>query len=474
MRSSNVSRDDSFSRHLRVRVYRTAPTRSFAEHDDRCEDCYSATGVADGRALRVRPSRSRAVGRKADRANVDEPAEGRQRVSITGNLSTMPFADLVQWVASSHKTGTLVVDGAKYTKKIYFRRGYLIAVASDNPREMLGYYLVGWGYLLEEDLRYIVEMQDYFQVMLGELMVKLGRLSREELDFVLRLKSEETIYDLILWDEGNFRFLDNELPQRDFQEVQLHIQHFLFEGFRQRDERQRMAEIVPDALHVPALVNQPDESRLNPIEQSILTAVDGERSFEQLALLCRVPEFDVLSFAYQAVQDGYMAIYPPQEGTVEATPGTSLAPWQETVFEVEDRLVRGRLLDALHLVATMRDKYRDFTEAMEVAGSLEEKIESVVDGSPLSATVILEPAARLDELVNLKCAPSEGFVLSRINGFYAVEEVLAQLPGSPLHNRVILHNLLRRGLIKVRESTAVSRFHSKEDPFDTSVLDDLD
>ncbi len=396
-------------------------------------------------------------------------------MSITGNLSTMPFADLVQWVASAHKTGTLVIDGATYTKKIYFRRGYLIAVASDNPREMLGYYLVGWGYLLEEDLRYIVEMQDHFQVMLGELMVLLGRLTREELDFVLRLKSEETIYDLILWDEGNFRFLDNELPQREFQEVQLHIQHFLFEGFRQRDERQRMSDIVPDALHIPAIVAEPDASQLNPVERSILAKIDGKRSIEELSLACRVPEFDVLAFVYQAVREGYMAIYPPdEERSGLATPGKSLPPWQESLLEIEDRVSRGRLLDALHLLTSLGDKYGEFPEAIDAARSLEERIAEVLDGSPLGATVILEPAARLDELVNLNCAPAEGFVLSRINGFYAVEEVLAQLPGPTLHNRVILHNLLRRGLIKVRESTAVSRFHSRDEPFDSSVLDDLE
>ena len=47
---------------------------------------------------------------------------------------------------------------------------------------MLGYYLVGWGYCSEEDLRYMVEMQDHFGVMLGELVVKMNHMSKDELD----------------------------------------------------------------------------------------------------------------------------------------------------------------------------------------------------------------------------------------------------------------------------------------------------
>ena len=73
---------------------------------------------------------------------------------------------MMQWLASAEKTGALIVDGPNYTKKLYFRQGNVLAAASDNPREMLGYYLVGWGYCSEDDLRHMVEMQDHYGVML--------------------------------------------------------------------------------------------------------------------------------------------------------------------------------------------------------------------------------------------------------------------------------------------------------------------
>ena len=66
-------------------------------------------------------------------------------MSISGNLHTMPFADLLQWVAQSRKTGTLVIEGEPHNKKIYFKEGTIAGVASENPKEYLGFYMVGWG-----------------------------------------------------------------------------------------------------------------------------------------------------------------------------------------------------------------------------------------------------------------------------------------------------------------------------------------
>jgi hypothetical protein len=49
-------------------------------------------------------------------------------------------------------------------------------------------------------------------------------------------------------------------------------------------------------------------------------------------------------------------------------------------------------------------------------------------------------------------------VLSRINGIYTLPQILTMLPGPKLYNQLIIHNLLQRGIIKLRESQAVVRF----------------
>jgi len=384
---------------------------------------------------------------------------GTPKVSIAGNLRTMSFADLMQWLSSSSKTGMLVVDGPAYTKKIYFNHGHVVAVSSDNPREMLGYYLVGWGYCSEEDLRYLIEMQDHFRAMLGELAVKLGHLDKRELDHLLLVKTEETIYDLILWEEGNFRFLENHLPERDYLSVELPVSSFLFEGFRQRDERRRIERVIPDCRHVPVLISPPEE--VNDLESAILVTIDGARSIELIALECRVPEFDVLAFVHRCVVNGLMQIIPPAAAEPDR-PGRSDAPWLEGIRDLEDWLDRGRLLDALKELSSLEEKHGADDEARPLLEGLRHRMAAQLDEDRLRDGRVLEPAATPGELVQLDCDPAEGFVLSRINGRYTVEQVLNQLPGSELHNRVILHNLLRRGLIKARDATSVRRYRGRD------------
>lgn len=390
-------------------------------------------------------------------------------MTIAGNLRTMGFSDLMQWLSASNKTGVLVIDGATYTKKVFFRRGNVVAVASDNPREMLGYYLVGWGYCSEDDLQYIIEMQDHFRVMLGELAVKLGHLDTDQLDEILRVKTEETIFDLILWDEAEFRFIEGELPARDFLDVDLPVSTFLFEGFRQRDERDRMARLVPDARHIPVPVSAPDD--IDDREQRILASIDGTRSIERIALECRLPEFDVITAVHQGVAGGWIRLLPPRDADT-AVPGASLAPWMDALREVDDRFRRGRLLDGLKLLTALEERVAGRPDAARALERMKTRLEHTLDEEPIAPGSTLEPAVTIDELVHLDCDPAEGFVLSRITGRYTVDEVLNQLPGSRLLNRTIVHNLIRRGLVKVRAATAVRRYRTVQDVHHVTGEDD--
>ena len=390
-------------------------------------------------------------------------------MTVAGNLRTMGLADLMQWLSASNKTGVLVIDGTTYTKKVFFRRGNVVAVASDNPREMLGYYLVGWGYCSEDDLQYVIEMQDHFRVMLGELAVKLGHLDADQLDEILRVKTEETIFDLIMWDEGEFRFVEGELPERDFLDVDLPVSTFLFEGIRQRDERARMATLVPDAHHTPVPVSAPDA--IDDREQRILSSVDGTRSIERIALECRMPEFQVITLVHRGVSEGWMRILPPRDSDI-TLPGASDAPWMDALRDVDDRFQRGRLLDGLKLLTSLEDRVAERTDARRAVERMKARLERILDDEEIDPGATLEPSVTIDELVNLECDPAEGFVLSRITGRYTVHEVLSQLPGSPLLNRTIVHNLIRRGLVKVRAATAVRRYRTVQDVH--RVADDLD
>ena len=377
-------------------------------------------------------------------------------MTLAGNLRTMGLADIVQWLASSRKTGTLIIDGTEFTKKIFFRRGDVVAVASDDPRELLGHYLVGWGHCSQADIESMIESQNEKPMMLGELAIKQGFVSPEEFQSVLIAKTRETLYDLILWDSGDFRFIESELPDRAFHEVPIPAASFLFEGHRQRDERREMTDLVPDTSAIPVLVAVPED--LDNEDMALVMQMDGRGSIEELALRNRRQVFDVLKLVHGSVKSGLMQVRRADQSCSLADQIS--APWKATERDFMARLDRGRFLDALRLVNLAQEKFAVDPAVKPWTSSMLSRIEQALDEEGIRGSDILEVGIELNDLVNLDCDPAEGFVLSRITGMYSIEEVLNLLPGSDLNNRVIIHNLIRRGLVKAREFTSVKRFQN--------------
>ncbi len=370
-------------------------------------------------------------------------------MSIGGNLRTMPFADLLQWISQSRKTGTLVVDGETYSKRVYFRDGNVVAAASDNPKEFLSYYLVGWGYVDEDELQELLDMQERHGTMLGELLVIVGRLSREELQHILEVKTGEAIYDLFVWKEGDFRFLDNILPAKRFQPLNLAVDMLVLEGVRRSDEWERIRAVIPEGSWVPKLVRAVEVKSLGPDELAILREINGKNSVERIALNCRTPEFFVSNFVFQGLKHGLFQLLPPQETDGEI-PGFSQGSWR-VLLKTGERLVeQGQLLDAWDRARELRTKYGDQAEIAELATALEKKIEEVLAERDLVNEAVPELAIPVAELPNLSCSPEEGFVLSRVNGTYNLGEVLQLLPGSEIEKRLLVDALVQRGVLRLK------------------------
>ncbi len=177
-------------------------------------------------------------------------------MSITGNLATMEFAELLQWLAHGRKTGTLVVDNGSIEKRIFFEHGRIIASASNDAQESLGHFLIERGLLDDATLAHALKLQEATGILLGKVLVTLGSLSEADLERTLRLKLEESVYDLFRWPGGDFRFLSGELPEQAMVPLSLDVTTLVLEGLHRYDvwkERQsgETREIERPAITAP-------------------------------------------------------------------------------------------------------------------------------------------------------------------------------------------------------------------------------
>jgi hypothetical protein len=359
----------------------------------------------------------------------------------------MPFADLLQWVSQSRKTGTLSVEGEPHNKKIYFRDGLVAAASSENPKEFLGYYLVGWGLLGDEELQELLDMQEQHGTLLGELLVIIGRLSREDLQHILQVKTEETIYELFLWQEGDFRFLENILPAKKFQPLNLPVEMIVLEGVRRKDEWARCTEHIPDETWIPKVVKAVDVEQLGEIELNILREINDENSIERIALSNRLAFFHVLMFVFQGMKHGLFEVRAPGD-EITAIPGFSKGSWMTMIHQVEEMMGEGDLLAAFQRLGEIREKYASEPEVTKLANEVQQKLEEAARELKLTDSAVLELAIPSAELTSLTCSPQEGFLLSRINGSYSLGEILKMIPGSELENKLLVNNLMQRGVVR--------------------------
>jgi TonB family protein len=212
-------------------------------------------------------------------------------MSITGNLRTLELSELLQWLAQGKKTGTLVVEQQDLEKRIYFQDGRIISSSSNDPEEHLGTFLIERGYIDEPTLEHAMKLQEATQILLGKVLVTLDSISESDLEKILRLKTEESVFELFTWDEGDFRFVKDEMPDAAMVPVSLEVTNIVMEGMRRIDESNHggaaaINDLASREAHdlesegIPSLVVElqpidPDDENLEALEPHLLLAEDG-------------------------------------------------------------------------------------------------------------------------------------------------------------------------------------------------------
>jgi len=381
-------------------------------------------------------------------------------MALSGNLKTMLPGDLLQWLSLGQKTGTLVISNKRVEKKIFFRKGRVISSASNDPREYLGQFLMSHGYLTEPELKKAMEVQLHSGILLGKILVMIDVISEEDLQRLMRRKAEEEIYDIFLWNDGDFYFLDDELPQMEMIPLQVDVTGIIMEGTRRVDEWGRIRELVPNQAMIPMQVKEVDYSELEEVEEPIVRAIDGKRTIADIVLESRSSEFVVSSTVYALVRHGYATLIDPDTQKMARITEEMLAAAMAAPAEFSESDEIQSLLTAAQAALKLRD-YEKTQRLLRAAQNLDPnhpKVRSAIKGAE---TVILgelrtqgvmdskvpKVARSLEDITQMNFSPNEGFILSRINGHWDIGSLIKISPIRETDAMLIFHKLWRDGII---------------------------
>jgi Domain of unknown function (DUF4388) len=373
-------------------------------------------------------------------------------VGISGNLKTMQLSELLQWLALGQKTGILLIEGHGVQKRLYFLNGLVNFTSSSDRREYLGQFLVSHGYITEEELKKAMEVQEESKILLGRILIMINAISETDLLRLMRRKAEESIYDVFLWEDGTFEFMDGEQPDLKMVPLSLDLTSIILEGLHRYDEWKRIKDLVADGTVVPMITQPLNLDVLGERERLIVPHIDGQRSVEEIALQTHNAEFAVARFVFEGLTSGSMVLaqaVPRRAAAVAVAVGSGSV---ET--EVEHFLQRGKA----SLKEDPQAAYRMFRVASDLAPAdgraaeavrdAEREIRAALERDGVTGEKVPELAITIPELTERTFSPHEGFVLSRINGQWDVKSVMKISPIKELEVLMIFQRLWRDGVIR--------------------------
>jgi hypothetical protein len=130
---------------------------------------------------------------------------------LTGNLETFNLNSIFQLLGDDQKTGVLKVRNQDKEIRIYIKDGEIIYATGSQKKDRLGQFLKNNGLISQEQLLAALKKANTEKKALGKILIEQGILSSQRLKEIIQQQIEFLIFNLFLWDQGEFEYNDSAL-----------------------------------------------------------------------------------------------------------------------------------------------------------------------------------------------------------------------------------------------------------------------
>lgn len=375
-------------------------------------------------------------------------------MSIRGSLKSMSVADLLQFLAAGRKTGTLKIGRGTIIKQIFLEEGLIVGSSSNDPKERLGQALLHYGKIAELDLRVGLEIQRHSGGKLGTILSSRGLVSQDDIMEVLRTRTLEIIYDLFIWEEADFEFLDNEPLPNDLIRIQVNATSVTMDGIYRIDEWARYRNVIKSDRTFfelnPGWTKSADDSNET---RDVLFHVDKGMTAAEICYNMHTSLFHGSALLFELVNKGVIRVAGEAPPPPEEPSGLSGLRLPETVPELLS-LARAELTEspesALAAIHNALNQEPNNLEAHQLREEAEQKLIIQIYQNGVSPRAVPRLLISFEQLEKQRLDPQEGFVLSRINGELDVESVVSVCPFREADTLRMIKKLLDSAVIEIK------------------------
>ncbi len=212
-------------------------------------------------------------------------------LDLQGNIEKFTLPEIFQLIAAGRKSGTLGIQRDDSIVMIYFENGDVVYGYGPRQTLHLGQLLRDKGKLTQQQLEEAVGLQAKSEnsSRLGEILVSKRFIDRADLEAVVRDQIEGLLFSLLAWQNGSFKFYENQFPTQEEITVKLSVENVILEGLRRLDEANMINDALPN-LDTVYVISASQGGRARSVtmqapEWNIMALVDGHRNINEICAM---------------------------------------------------------------------------------------------------------------------------------------------------------------------------------------------
>ncbi len=229
-----------------------------------------------------------------------------------GFLESEPPAEVLLSLALKEESGLLVAQSGRNRREIFCREGTLIYVGSNDAAELLGEFMVRSGRLERMELEMALALLPKFNGHFGDTLVALGMVTAIDLFAAIGDQIRTRLSTFLTWTAGSYEFFRGVAVRPGVLEVPvdpfLFVRDFLFEASRGLDTNAVARKMSGDLVGPrPATSTLAAKMRLPDDMGFIIGSVDGWRTIGDLFSSAAHDPETVARTLFLAVEGGLWA-----------------------------------------------------------------------------------------------------------------------------------------------------------------------
>jgi hypothetical protein len=215
-------------------------------------------------------------------------------MNLKGSFEPSSLASILQLLSAEERTGALKLTNGESEVKIFIKYGDVICAMGSQRETRLGTLLTRDGLISAKDLAYCLSVSTEKKQALGSVLVEKGFVTPEVLQKTIHRQAEEVIFNLFVWESGQFEYHDSDDIPRGALDTKIDIMNIIMEAMRRIDEMVYFMSLIPNDQMVFAVsenLENLEDLHFNERERRFMSFVDGRRTVRELIRASGYDEF---------------------------------------------------------------------------------------------------------------------------------------------------------------------------------------